>query len=112
MKTLYNYENAEEISILIKEGADVNAKDDGGWAALHEAAARGDLESAHLLIESGATVDLRDGYGRTPLHIASEMGLVEIVKFLLGVGRMLFNFYWKMELMLMLGLSEDEHLCI
>ena len=57
---------------LVKEGADVNAKDDMGWSPLHYAARTRRLEIALLLLKLGAHPDSREGNGRTALKVASE----------------------------------------
>jgi cytohesin len=49
------YEGHKEIAeLLISEGADVNAKADGGGTPLHQAAYEGHKEVAELLIAKGA----------------------------------------------------------
>jgi len=45
------------------KGADVNAKNDGGYAPLHYAAFNGHKEIAELLIAKGADVNAKDGIG-------------------------------------------------
>ena len=51
-------------------GADVNAKNDGGFTPLHAAALNGHKEIAELLIEKGANLNAKDRRGRTPLDQA------------------------------------------
>ena len=47
------------VSKLIKEGADVNAKNNYGWTALSHAARSGNAELVKLLLEHGADVNTR-----------------------------------------------------
>ena len=73
---------------LLKNGADVNATNDYGQAALHTAVFSGHPNIVLLLIEHGADVNQpsRRGY---PLHIAAghaSSNRVEIVKLLLENG--------------------------
>lgn len=57
----------------------VNARDDRGRTALHEAVAHRDLNSSLLLLEAGADYALRDGEGVTPLALAEQLGSPELV---------------------------------
>ena len=45
-----------EATKLIDQGADVNTKDDSGWAPLHLAAEEGQIETVKYLVEKGADV--------------------------------------------------------
>ena len=62
----------EALKQAIADGADVNAKSDGGWTPLHQAASKGHKEVAELLIEKGADVNGKDDSGGTPLDVAIE----------------------------------------
>lgn len=73
---------------LIDGGADIHAKGINGWAPLHMAAARGNLEAAKLLLEAGADVNQRteiDGHD-SPLMEATRNGRAEMVRLLLEHG--------------------------
>jgi len=71
---------------LLKEGADVNVKDDYGRTPLHVAAEKGEVEIVKLLLEKGADVNVKNNNGQTPLHYAASGGYTEIVKLLLERG--------------------------
>ena len=71
--------DAEVINELIKEGADVHARDD---YALRLASEYGHLETAKFLIENGADVHARDDEA---LRWASERGHLEVIKYLKSV---------------------------
>ena len=86
LATLCNHK--EIVELLISNGADVNAKDDNGYAPIfgvafdHEA---GDpCEVVKTLIAHGADVNTRDTDGLTPLHNAAMNGKRGVVELLLA----------------------------
>jgi len=76
----------EVAELLITNGADVNTKDDFGWAPLHSAAMNGHIEIVKLLIANSADVNTKDDKGATPLHDAAEEGYKELVELLIAKG--------------------------
>lgn len=79
--------DAEEVSRLLKEGADPNEQEpEGGTTALILAADNDQLESAQILLENGADPNLQDNYGYTPLMGAVFMENKEMVQLLLEAG--------------------------
>lgn len=68
---------------LIKQHADVNARQADGMTALHWAAYVDDLESARLLVEAKADVNATNRYGVSPLSLACQNGNAAIVELLL-----------------------------
>jgi len=76
--------------LLLKSGADVNARDDEMWTPLHMAAHQGCEETALLLISRDAELDPRDRDGWTPLHCAlnslNDRGFTTIARALIDRG--------------------------
>ncbi len=64
-------ENALQIARrLVDMGADVNAKTESGWTALHAAAFIGANKLIRFLVEEGAEVNVMNGCGQTPMGFA------------------------------------------
>ena len=60
----------DAMTLLVAQGADINAFNDTGLTPLHMIAERGDEEVVRFLVEKGADLDIRDKQGRTPLDVA------------------------------------------
>ncbi len=58
------------IDMLVALGADVNAKNDAGVTAMHDAAFRGDTDIIRHLLSKGADLHAKDRQGRAPLDTA------------------------------------------
>lgn len=67
--TLGDYDNART---LIRQGVDVNAKDNEGDTPLHKAAEGNAFDLAKLLISYGAHIDAKNNKDITPLDVARE----------------------------------------
>ena len=66
---------------IIQAGANVNARNDAGWTALHMAAfdqAQSDV--IDLLMQSGVDIEARNKTGKTALQLAEEKGHRDIVR--------------------------------
>lgn len=62
--------NEQDVSRLLNEGVDVNARDDNGWSPLHFAAQANSAALASRLLSAGAEVDALDANGNSPLSSA------------------------------------------
>jgi uncharacterized protein len=61
----------DSLELLLRYGADIDARDSTGAAPLHIAAQNGSVLLVKRLINQGADVNLPDAQGRTPLAIAA-----------------------------------------
>jgi len=68
--------------LLLDAGADVNARQNGGWTPLHSAAQNGDVEFARILAGAGADVSVRADNQQRPLDLALTKGQQAMVDFL------------------------------
>jgi Arf-GAP with coiled-coil, ANK repeat and PH domain-containing protein len=68
---------------LLAQGTDINAKDeDDGTAAIHVAAALGDVVLAEFLFQNGANLDALDAMQWTPLHHAAYLDHIYVCAWL------------------------------
>ena len=71
---------------LIKDGADVNARDRNANTPLASAALLGDVPAVRMLLDHGADLNAPGSFGAPPLVLACMAGSPEIVKMLLDKG--------------------------
>ncbi len=76
----------ETISLLIKNGADVNKKVFEGWTPLMEAVDENHIDIIELLIENEVKINAKDDSGRTALFKAVDQTNLEIVSLLIKHG--------------------------
>lgn len=72
----------ELAELLAANGADVNARQEGGWTPLHAAAQNGDLDLARLLISLGAEPGARAGNNQNAMDLALTRGHQTMVELL------------------------------
>jgi tetratricopeptide (TPR) repeat protein len=78
--------NVEVVELLLKAGADIEAKDDFGLTPISLAAWRGHTEVVKLLLKARADIEVKDDFGLTPISLAASRGHVEVAKLLLKAG--------------------------
>ncbi|MDD5157760.1 ankyrin repeat domain-containing protein [Sulfurimonas sp.] len=76
----------KNLDIAIRNGGNVNEKDQFNLTPLIWATRNGRLETVKYLIEKGADVDLKTGHNETALHWAAAFGHIDIAKFLIEKG--------------------------
>lgn len=70
----------ELLKLLIKEGAELELRDDVGRTALLWAAEYGRSEAVALLLDLGSDPNVRDIQGMSPLHHASNRAHPDTIK--------------------------------
>jgi ankyrin repeat protein len=71
--TFRDIDTARRISsLLVDNGAELNAPQAGGQTPLHHAVARGALKLVEFLVEAGADPFLKDEQGRAPVDLSRE----------------------------------------
>jgi ankyrin repeat protein len=68
----------EACRLLLRHGADPNAKQHGGYTALMTAASNNNRALAELLIARNANVDARNDAGQTAAEVAAGIGNMEL----------------------------------
>lgn len=66
--------------LLLAAGADVNARQQGGYTPLHEAAQNGDPEMVELFLSAGADPAARTDDGMTSAELADEAGHEDVAR--------------------------------
>jgi len=72
------------IQLLLDRGADIDAKDNAGNTALHDAAERGYLGIVQFLLKKGANIEAKNNAGNTPIALAHSNHHTDVIEFFLG----------------------------
>lgn len=86
--------SVEDVKLLLSQGADPNARDEGGKPALALASIRTDaqaLEVLQALVQAGADVNLPDAEGQTPVFHAARRANLETIRWLEERGANLYH---------------------
>lgn len=79
------FDKPSAISVLLKHGADVSAKDKYGWMPLHNAVTFTDnVKVVEMLIDHGADIEKTVGDGYTPLILAAKYDHKLVADYLIG----------------------------
>ena len=82
------HNNLKQIERLYMAGADLDQRDDYGWAPIHHAIIkdRANLDAIKLLASYGANINITDKRLRTPLHRAAMFGHTDAANLLIEFG--------------------------
>ena len=72
------------LHILIKHGANIDAKDENGNTLLQATAINNNLYNIISLLTAGANVNYKDKNGKTALHLAANRGHLNYIKIILN----------------------------
>lgn len=75
-------QHEEIVRALVEQGADVNARQEGGFTPLHGAAQNGQLSVVELLLQHGANPHAANDEGKTALEFARESGNEDVMRLL------------------------------
>jgi len=78
--------HVEIARVLLKHGAEIEARDDGEYSPLERATLGGHVELAQVLLEHGADPNARDLARCTPLYFASYWGKPAVARVLISHG--------------------------
>ena len=78
--------NPRSVEEAIKNGTNVNAKDNDGWTALMRAAWEDHAEVVEVLLKHGADVNAKNNKGMTALMWAAQRGYADVAEVLLKHG--------------------------
>jgi ankyrin repeat protein len=82
-----HFASVKSIGVLVAAGAEIDATDDAGMTALHQAAKQGRNDAVAELLRNSASVFAKDKKGRTPLHYAAmAQGSEAVIDSLLAGG--------------------------
>ena len=76
-------DDINKVTFLLDQGADPNAVDARGFAAIHRTSEMGKVEMTKLLLDRGANSEV-EAEGHTPLSLAVQQGEKEIIQILKG----------------------------
>ena len=72
----------EDISMLLDNGADINALGEHGYTPLHDAVEQGHLHAVQYFVEHEANISIKSEFDMTPIELAETLGEKEIYDFL------------------------------
>lgn len=75
-----------ELGVLLRNGADVNAKGEHQYTPLHNSVEQGKLDAVQFLVANGADLSACNSNGQTPLDLAGILEEDLIATYLSGQG--------------------------
>ena len=86
LKACQNGQKGVVIAFLKKEGINVDAVNEDGFAPLHFACAKGYKDIVKMLLDKGANASIISNQSITPLHFAAKSGHKEVLQLILDAG--------------------------
>src|SRR5262245_48548698 len=75
MKTIFGAKTLPELKSLLKAGADLRQREEGGWTLLHDLARKNrPVDMLQFALDRGLKLHARNKHGATILHIAAING--------------------------------------
>jgi hypothetical protein len=85
--TMVHENNLAGLKLLQKDGANLNAVDNLGFAPLHiVCSTTGDMKIAEFLVDEEINIDALDFKARSPLFLAIKKGFIELSNLLVSHG--------------------------
>ncbi|KAJ8261340.1 hypothetical protein COCON_G00170630 [Conger conger] len=78
--------NIRIVDVLVKKGAEIQARDKSGANAVCYAARNGHVETLRFLHGKKCPLDSQDKSGETALHVAARYGNVDVVQYLCSIN--------------------------
>ncbi|MEA3498220.1 MAG: ankyrin repeat domain-containing protein [Campylobacterota bacterium] len=75
-----------QLEILLRNGADVNTKDEKGFSLLMSCAKNNDIESIYVLLSYNVSLNSKDFFSFTALDYAIKENHLDVVKLLVNSG--------------------------
>ncbi|XP_058123704.1 uncharacterized protein LOC131281910 [Anopheles ziemanni] len=79
------------VELLLRHGANVQAKDTNGNSALHFAVECGNVRIVRALLRHGASIGVRNSLGKSPLELSLDGAPARLTRTLLGSGQPVEN---------------------
>ncbi len=81
-----SFDSRELVEYLIENGADIEARSDGGWTPLHSQAYGGHKDGVEVLLAHGADIEAKHAYDMTPLINSIRWDRIEVAELLIEKG--------------------------
>ena len=80
------FDYPDVIRVLVKHGAQINARGNDRETPLHTAVSCGSPLAIRVLLELGADTEIKNWQGRSPAHLAAYLGLIDSLRPFVDAG--------------------------